>query len=171
MICPACGYDNINGVDQCDGCGQSLASDQHGMGELEQAITGQPVSAIATTAPESISASMPVKEAINLLTERRIGCVLVNMDGGQFGIFTERDVLMKISADLATLQRPVGEFTTADPVVLERHDSIAYALHAMDVGGYRHLPIVDQERKPIGIVSVRDILSFVRTRFANLRMV
>ena len=56
---------------------------------------------------------------------------------------------------------PIAEIMTPSPVTLDARDSIAYALHAMDLGGYRHMPIVDEEGRPIGIISVRDILGFL----------
>ena len=58
---------------------------------------------------------------------------------------------------------------TDTPVTISQDDSIAYALHAMDLGGYRHLPVVDENNRPTGIISVRDILRFLCVRFAELR--
>ena len=75
--------------------------------------------------------------------------------------FSERDVLNKVAPNLAALDRPVSDFMTQSPVSLIKQDSIAYALHAMKLGGYRHLPVLNEARRPTGIISVRDIL---RTR-------
>ena len=58
---------------------------------------------------------------------------------------------------------------TSAPVTVSQDDSIAYALHAMDLGGYRHLPVVDEDGRPTGIISVRDILRFLCVRYAELR--
>ena len=112
--------------------------------------------------------STSVREAIRELVDNKIGCLLVVADGELAGIFTERDVLNKVSADLNTLDRPVSGFMTSSPETITKQDSIAYALHTMDLGGYRHLPIVDGGR-PTGVISVRDILRFLCIRFAELR--
>ena len=104
------------------------------------------------------------------MCEHHVGCLLVVDDSGDLvGIFTERDVLNRFSADLSRLPDPVGEFMTANPTTVSQDDSIAYALHAMELGGYRHLPVVDTDDRPIGIISVRDILRFLCVRFAELR--
>jgi len=52
---------------------------------------------------------------------------------------------------------------TPEPVTLELNDKIAFALHKMHVGGYRHLPIMDGG-KLVGVISIRDILSYVTER-------
>ena len=68
------------------------------------------------------------------------------------------------------LDRPVADFMTPSPETITKQDSIAYALHAMDLGGYRHIPVVAEDSKlPIGIISIRDILRFLCIRFAKLR--
>jgi CBS domain-containing protein len=85
------------------------------------------------------------------------------------GVFTERDVLNKVTVDLTNLDRPVSDFMTTSPETITQRDSIAYAMHAMDIGGYRHMPVVDDHAKPVGVISVRDILRFLCIRFANLR--
>ncbi len=54
---------------------------------------------------------------------------------------------------------------TADPVTLETNDKIAYALQKMNVGGYRHIPILF-EGKLAGVISIRDILRYLTERIA-----
>ncbi len=50
---------------------------------------------------------------------------------------------------------------TPDPETLSIDDKIAYALHMMDLGGYRHIPVRDEFDKISGVVSVRDILRYI----------
>ena len=50
----------------------------------------------------------------------------------------------------------VGDFMTPDPVVLRHDDPIALAIHKMAVGGFRHIPIIDDGR-PTGVVTARDV--------------
>jgi CBS domain-containing protein len=56
---------------------------------------------------------------------------------------------------------------TEDPEVLTPDDPIAYALNKMSVGGFRHVPLVDRARRPVGIVSVKDIVDYLVDIFAN----
>jgi CBS domain-containing protein len=83
-------------------------------------------------------------------------------EGGRvLGIFTERDVLTKVTRDRALLSRPVSEVMTPDPVVLDEDASILVAINYMAVGGFRHIPLVADDGTLRGIVSGRDILAYV----------
>jgi CBS domain-containing protein len=100
-----------------------------------------------------------VHHAIATLQQQRIGCLLVVDQGRLVGIFTERDVLMKVAArsiDLAHMR--VEELMTPHPECLGLDDEMVYALNQMSVGGYRHIPLVDSERRPTGVVSMRDLV-------------
>jgi len=71
---------------------------------------------------------------------------------------------MKVNTDAAHMaDRPISSVMTADPVTLEAKDKIAYALHKMHVGGYRHLPIMTKG-KLTGVISIRDILNYLAER-------
>lgn len=169
MICPDCGHDNIDGVDTCEACGQPLVQFDPSGSELEETISRHSVQVLCPPEPITIEAAAPVRDAIQMMIDRHIGCMLVEEDGELAGVFTERDVLGKISPDLSRLDRPVSEFMTRSPETITKYDSIAYALHAMDLGGYRHIPIVADAGRATGIISVRDILRFLCARFAQLR--
>lgn len=107
-----------------------------------------------------------VAEAVALMNREKIGGLLVVRDGRLCGIFTERDVLTKIAGhgfDFTTIF--VKSYMTADPEALTPEHKVAYALNKMVVGGYRHVPIVDGERRPVGMMSVRDVVEFIVERF------
>lgn len=98
------------------------------------------------------------------------GCVLVTDDGTErsklTGIFTERDVLFRIvdrGRNPAAL--PIGDVMTSDPDTLSVHASIAYVLNKMSIGGFRHIPVVDDEHRPACVISVRDVVSFLVAAF------
>ena len=110
-----------------------------------------------------------MRETPRLCSCDDIGAVLVECDGEVAGIFTERDVLNDVSQDVSQLSEGLENHMTASPETITKNDSIAYAMHAMDVGGYRHLPIVDSAGMPTGIVSARDIMRFLCVRYANSR--
>jgi CBS domain-containing protein len=168
MFCPDCGHDNIDGMDVCEECGQSLSGFEPGT-DMEQAITRHNVAVLCPKSPVTAPASISAREAVARMIEKRIGCLLIESDGALAGIITERDVLNRVSPNLAALDRPVSEFMTRAPEAITSRDSIAYALHAMDLGGYRHLPVVDDKGRPTGVISIRDILRFLCVRFAELR--
>ena len=170
MLCPACGFDNIEGMDGCEACGQSLVSPDAAGGALEQSISRHAIGVLCPATPLTVEPTTPVSSAIASMAEHRVGCMLV-VDGETdlLGIFTERDVLTRFSDNISRANQPVSDFMTENPATVSQDDSIGYALHAMDLGGYRHLPVVDDDDRPIGVISVRDILRFLCVRFAELR--
>jgi len=158
MHCPDCGFENIPGADQCESCGQPLIDVHFTNSDLEHSICTNCVELLEPRTPVTIAPSLTVREALQEMVGRRIGCLLVEEDGVLAGIFTERDVLNKVGDDL---DASVATYMTSNPETISKRDSIAYALHAMDLGGYRHLAIVDETGHATGIISVRDILHFL----------
>lgn len=130
---------------------------------LGTAITKRPIRKLPTLRPPvCVDPDASVRYAIDAMNEHRTGCVLVAEDDRLVGIFTERDVLTRIvpeTTDIDTTR--VSEVMTADPECLTLDDGIAYALNMMSVGGFRHIPLVDAERSPTGIVAMRDIVDFI----------
>jgi CBS domain-containing protein len=165
MICPACGHTNLEGADVCDRCEQSLAfqSKPRPKSNLERSIWKDRLRVLSPRAAMSVAPDMPVGQVLQLLVERGIGCVPVEQDGKVVGIFSERDALMRLNIDAVKLaERPVAQFMTSPADSLDIDDKIAFALHKMDLGGYRHIPVLEQGQLR-GVISVRDILRYMTT--------
>jgi CBS domain-containing protein len=169
MICPDCGHDNIPGEELCADCGMPLAASESKGNEVERSISTHTVQVLCPHKPEFVQATASTREVVQHMGELRIGCVMVLDDERFVGIFTERDVLNKITPDLSRLDQPVRDFMTADPESVTKTDSIGYCVQAMALGGYRHLPVVNETGEARGILSVRDILRFLCVRFAQSR--
>ena len=169
MICPYCEHENIAGEDTCAECGQSLIGLDDSSDAMTESISTHAIDLLNPRDPVFVAPASPLKEAVALMVDNHTGCLLVVHDDVLIGIITERDVLYKAADDPALLEKPVVEFMTEAPMTIRRQDSIAYAMHAMDLGGYRHLPIVAKTGEPKAIISVRDILRFLCVRFANSR--
>ena len=168
MICPGCSYDNIQGVFACEECGMDLAGldipDAQPMMGLKRHIMRDPIKRVGPLKPLVAVQGTTIWEAIRIMREGRHGSVLVvDRNGGEHlvGIFTERDVLVRVwGAGLDINTTPVSKVMTKDPVVLKEDDILAYAIHLMAVRGFRHIPLVRDDR-PIGFVSVRGILRYI----------
>lgn len=164
MDCPYCDHPVIEGADHCDECGlplddRSLPPPQNA---VELALLTDRVSLFEGRRPLLVPATMPVREAIKLLALNNIGCMLVIDKTELVGIFTERDVLMKISDELSTLgDKPVRQFMTTNIESLPVTAKVAFALHRMDLGGYRHVPILNELGRPVGIFSIREMLRYL----------
>ena len=115
----------------------------------------------------TIDIKCSTNEAIDLLLAHKIGAAPVIENGILRGIFSERDVLNKILnkqvGDLDVIS--VKEFMIADPQTAKPEDSLNTAIVYMARGGYRHVPIVDTENRPLGMVSIRDVMSYLIEEF------
>jgi CBS domain-containing protein len=168
MICPNCELDNIAGADECSNCGLPLAPLDGPLTDLEISIVSRPVASVPSKSPITVGAAVTARSAIARMNAEKIGCLLVEDGGSIVGIFTERDVLNRITGNLAALDRPVSEVMTASPEIIHEDDSVAYALHAMSVNGYRHLPIADDSGNAVGLLSARDLLRLFAEQFADV---
>ncbi len=125
----------------------------------------EPIRLLNPRSPVCVPPDAALRDAIGMMREHHIGCVLV-VDGDRLlGILTERDLLLKV--EIADLAKPIAEFMTPAPETLQLDDPIVWALNRMSVGGYRHVPLVDREGKPVGIVSVKDIVHYIVAFFPN----
>jgi CBS domain-containing protein len=161
MKCPYCGHENVPGADTCEECMQSLTDVEPAAVPRAHNLLYNAVRTLNPAPPLYVVPETTVGEAIRTMVDHRIGCVLVGDSEHSEGVFSERDVLMKVSKDSeANAGRPISEFMTPNPETVALDDEIAFALHKMDVGGYRHLPVTDNDRV-VGIISVRDVLKLL----------
>jgi CBS domain-containing protein len=99
-----------------------------------------------------------VSEAARCMREHNVGAILVVEDDRLVGIFTERDSLYRVVAENRDARRTqLAEVMTADPQSVHPDDPFVRALHLMHAGGFRHVPVVEDDRL-LGMVSVHDAL-------------
>ncbi len=143
-------------------------------GRLGAVLLNQPLSAVATAKPAvCVPPTTSVRTAIERMNQESVGCVLIEEQGQLAGIFTERDVLTKIVGAGVNLDTTsVGKVMTPDPEWLEPDDRVANALNLMHVGGFRHIPLCDASGRPVGVVSLRNVVDYMadlfRTEVLNL---
>jgi CBS domain-containing protein len=116
---------------------------------------------LATVGPDDTAA-----QAVERMLAEGIGSVLV-CDGPRLvGIFTERDVLLRVMGKgLDAKGTPVGRVMTRDPHALRMRDRVGYALHSMSVAGHRTVPIVDDASRPVGVVTASDVIRWLAGLF------
>ena len=134
--------------------------------EITRGLLTTAIKHLNPRAAVSVEEGTSVSEAVAIMNREKIGGLLVVREGRLAGIFTERDVLTKIAGrGLDFTKIFVGHYMTPDPEALSPEHKVAYALNKMVVGGYRHVPIVDGERRPVAVISVRDVVEFIVERF------
>lgn len=167
--CPYCSSENIEGVDLCEECGQPL-TDRHWpvpATEVERGLMQDRVSTVQSQPPVMVSPMTTVGQVLQLMVDRKVGCVVVSEAGRPIGMFSERDALRKLNVNVAALRsKPVSEFMTPNPQTVLANAKIAFAVQRMDLGSYRHLPIIDEDGKVTAVISARDIINYLTARMS-----
>jgi CBS domain-containing protein len=97
------------------------------------------------------------RAAANLMAEKNIGAVLVMVEGRIAGIFTERDLAVRVvAAGLDPARTRLADVMTPDPDTIKPTETVRDALNRMAGRHYRHLPVVEAGRL-VAIVSIRDL--------------
>jgi CBS domain-containing protein len=135
---------------------------------LEEVALDQPIRTLVLRDLISLDSSRPAAEAIQMMRDHRSGSVLVTSGERVVGIFTERDVLTKIAlGEVDPVRTPLAQVMRPRPETLTLDDPMAYALNVMILGGFRHVPLVDGAGRPVGVVSVRDIVRYLVDQFPH----
>lgn len=115
---------------------------------------------VMTREPVTVEPATNLVEAARFMSAARAGSVLVMREGSLAGIFTERDIMRAISdspsADASRVS-PVERWMTSDPTTIGPEATAGEALDVMLAGGFRHLPVVDDD-VVVGVVSMRDLV-------------
>lgn len=160
MLCPVCEYPNPPGADCCQNCQTPLAGldAPQPYGPVEASLLNDPVSVLGPRPPVTLPLDATLDDALGRMTAEGVGAVLItDVAGYLVGILTERDVLTKAAGRPDYRHLPVADLMTRSPETVAPTDPLVVALGKMDGGGYRHLPVVAGGR-PVGVVSVRDVL-------------
>jgi CBS domain-containing protein len=104
----------------------------------------------------SVDPEVSLAEATTVMGERHIGSALVLEGERLVGILTERDVVRAMSTAHDAPLRPVVEWMTKHPTTTNPAMPVKEALRVMVEGGFRHLPVLEDERV-VGMLSMRDI--------------
>ena len=121
----------------------------------------EPISAVAGNQVIVVTPETSIGESVRLMKQRRVGCVMVVSGGKLAGIFTERDLLLKLVGTGKSLDELyVRDYMTQSPETVEAGDSLRIALNKMSVGGFRHIPVVAEDQVT-GLVTAKDALKYL----------
>jgi len=106
----------------------------------------------------AVTPNTPIRRVAEIMHNNNIGSVLiVDNDGRLLGIFTERDLVKAVALGV-DLNTPVENFMTTKLVTATPNESIASIAHKMIENWIRHIPVVDEQNRAIGVLSIRDVL-------------
>lgn len=137
--------------------------EQFNFGVIDNRFLAKSLGLLNPAPPLMLSDESPIADGVRLLQQHKVGAIVVtNYAGKLAGIFTERDITLKVClSGIDAEKTPLAEVMTKSPQTAEMTTSIAFALNMMSQGGYRHLPIIDNSSFPIGIVSVKDLVDYI----------
>jgi len=108
----------------------------------------------------SVDPDIKLSEAVKILSERRIGAVLVIKNQRIEGILSERDIVRVLGERGASaLEEPVGNVMTRKVVNCREADTVAAIMERMTSGKLRHLPVIEGERI-VGLISIGDVVKW-----------
>lgn len=161
--CPTCGAANLEGADECAQCGADLRTVglPAAKSPVETSIMQLPLTALQLTPVHAVTPDTTLDVAVQTLCRQKVDMLEVVEDGRLIGLISVRDIMNRVGPDYRNkLSLPVSQFMTRNPETLARDVPIAFGLNKMDVGGYRHVPVVQDERL-VGVASVRDMIRYL----------
>ncbi len=116
---------------------------------------------LVTAGPETT-----LQEALNLMHLEKSGyLVATDRHLNISGIFTERDVLMKVLKPGVLLSDPIEKYMNKNFKTLKKSDTVGAAIDMMYQTGQRHIPLVDEFGQMNGVLSIRTVVNFLSELF------
>ncbi len=147
----------------CEQCQQPLGflSKPRASSHVEHSIIKDRVHMLAPRKAVTVDGATCVQDVLRLMVDHQ-SAVSSSFKTATWRVsLPERDALLRLKCRRGShMQRPVRDFMTSSPDTIQSDAPIAFALHKMDIGGYRHIPVLTAG-KVTGIISVRDILRYI----------
>jgi len=113
----------------------------------------------------TVESGTSVKKAVELMTKKGLGCLVVRKNESPVGIVTERDILNKITAENIDPARVlIQDIMTAPLISVNVKSSITEIAEKMDIFHVRRTVVVDQKGEMVGLVMAEDLTSWLAKR-------
>jgi CBS domain-containing protein len=117
----------------------------------------------------AIAPEKTISEACQLLEERNVGCLLVEEHGQLCGMLTDRDIALRLTGRGKDLQLTrVGMVMTANPVRISVDSTLHQLTMIMHSQHVRRVPIIDENGRTLGIVTLDDLLVLLGDEMSDL---
>ncbi len=142
---------------------------QYSRSSAEQAILTLPLSQLIRRPAVTAAVTAPLREVLLRMNEQQVGSIIgVDEHHRATGIFTLKDLLLRVTLPQADLTRPFSQFMTPDPVSLPPDAPASDAAVMMAKRGFRHIVVADADGKLHGMVSEKDLFSLQRTSLRQI---
>lgn len=115
--------------------------------------------------PALVERRASIRETVEEIKAKHLGCALICEDGRLVGLFTERDLLNKVLGESVDEDKPVELVMTLNPAKLRLDDSVIAVMRLMQEGDFRNIPLVDEQERAAGVVTVRDLVNYFAEHF------
>jgi len=132
---------------------------------IENLLKNVKVRDLALQKDHRIGPDTPLAEVYRAFDEQGHGAAMVCSGDDIVGIFTQRDVLNRTALEDLDPQTPVSEVMSDHPVTIGWNEPLAESIRAMVEGNYRHMPVVDDDGRQVGLLSTRVILRFIADQY------
>ncbi|MEO0337258.1 MAG: CBS domain-containing protein [Pseudomonadota bacterium] len=124
------------------------------------------VSEVQTLGPDQT-----VADAVELFQNHKIGSVvIVDRDSRVLGIFTERDYIYKVAGEVEGSESdPISKHMTANPKAVNLEDQILKASISMRLGRFRHVVVVNDANRLVGVISIKDLLDWSMDKVSEVK--
>ena len=114
---------------------------------------------VMSTPPITVDKETPIEQAAKVMDDNNISSVMVvDKDGKLVGIFTDRDLRFAVAEGKVGKGLPIHMLMTENPITISPSDLVIDAMKKMRDADIKHLPVVDGEGKPLGMITMRDII-------------
>jgi CBS domain-containing protein len=145
---------------------RAIAEEHPGPDDLQSALADDPLGEVIRQEALTVEVGASLATVIRRMQEEHRGYVAVLRDGKLAGIFTERDLLLRVAGrQLVFEQTAVDNYMTPDPITLPPDAGVAHAINLMVVEGFRHIPLVDDTGRLVKVVSMRNLMEYLSDFF------
>jgi CBS domain-containing protein len=170
IACPSCGFVNIEGEDRCAQCLHTLHQRDIPLpkknDKIQSVMLTAPIAELLTG--EDLLVASPtdtIQKIVKIFQAKKKNCVLVYKSKKLVGIMSNRDILWKVAGKHKDLSKvKVSEVMTPNPEWVKPSDPIAFVVNKMAMGGFRHVPVLNEDGTPLSIILIKDVLEYLSRR-------
>jgi CBS domain-containing protein len=130
-------------------------------------VTDEPLGTIGRREPVTVRPGTSLADCVGAIQRSGTGdsVFVCEPDGRLAGVLTERDIFGRIVAGHVDMAQPVDTLMTTEPRTLDLDQTVRDAIELMQTGRYRNVPVVDEDRRLVGVVRQQDIIKFIAESF------
>jgi len=162
---------NVRGIAVCDDSGKVIglldARDMFNEATVLKIAIKKPITLrlavrdVISRDPITVKQGTPINDVLKIMVSNNIGFVPVINDKGELvGVLSERDLVGLVASGIP-LSSSIDEYMKRNPVTLNENATIRDAINAIMKYGVRHLPIINEKRRVVGVISIKDLLRFI----------